>query len=64
MNVKTTLDGFPLGDDILNPPSVRYERTFRQDGTGGPGLKHTLIVTAHDQDGKEESATSIWEDDA
>lgn len=63
VRVRTTLDMFVLGDDPVDPPSVQYERTFRQVGTGGPGQNHKLVVTARGQDGNEESATSLWQDD-
>lgn len=60
--VGTTLDSFSLGDDQLDPPSVQYERSFSQVGQRSPGLEHTLVVKASDQNGKEEVAMKIWTD--
>lgn len=62
ISASTKLDGGVLATDSVDPPSVQYERHFRQVGIRSPGLKHTLVVTARDQSGKEESATKIWED--
>jgi hypothetical protein len=60
--VCTKLDGISLADDPLDPPSVQYERSFSQVDLRSPSLKHTLVVTARDQNGKQESATKTWTD--
>jgi hypothetical protein len=60
--VTTSLDGFELGDDELDPPSVSYERLFLQAGDASPHLEHSLVVTVTDVDGNEFSANRRWED--
>lgn len=60
--VSVRLDSSPLGDDLLSPPVTQYERTFNQAGTRTPGQAHNLLVTARDENGKEESASKIWQD--
>lgn len=60
--VKITLDGSTLADDQLATPSVQYERSFDHAGEALPGNEHQLLVTATDQEGKNESAVKIWTD--
>jgi hypothetical protein len=61
-HVKTTLDGFDIGDDEIDPPSVSYERQFLQAGGASPHLSHELIVTVTDSSGNTKSADRRWED--
>jgi hypothetical protein len=61
-HVTTNLDGFPIGDDDLNPPESSYQRTWHQVGSGGANQTHQVAVTAHDQKGNEESASKTWQD--
>jgi len=61
-HVTTTLDGFPIGDDDLNPPESSYQRTWQKVGSGGANQTHHVEVTAHDQKGNEESASKTWQD--
>ena len=61
--VETDLDGFTLGQDTLDLPSVSYEREFRQAGDAAPGMDHKLTVVASDDQGRQERATRIWTDD-
>jgi hypothetical protein len=61
-NVTTVLDGFPLGDDDLNPPQDSYDRTWHQVGTGVPNQTHTVVVTAIDEKGNRESGSKTWQD--
>lgn len=60
--VRTELDGFLLGEDDVNPAATHFERTFRQAGSAGPGMEHTLVVEAFDGDGGSDVATKIWVD--
>jgi len=60
--VTTMLDGFPIGDDGLNPPEGSYERAWHQVGTGAPNQTHNVLVTATDQKGNQESASKTWQD--
>jgi len=62
-HVTTTLDGFDIGDDELEAPSVSYERKFLQAGDASPHLEHDLVVTATDTQGKTISADNRWEDE-
>jgi hypothetical protein len=61
-HVTTTLDGFDIGDDELDPPCASYERKFLQAGDASPHLEHELLVTARDSVGKTISADRRWED--
>lgn len=61
-HVTTTLDGFDIGDDELEPPCVSYERKFLQVGDASPHLEHELVITATDLSGKTISADRRWED--
>ena len=61
-HVTTELDGFPIGDDDLNPPERSYERTWHQVGTGVPNQTHTVVAVATDQNGNEETASKTWQD--
>jgi len=60
--VTTTLDGFDLADDMLDPPSVSYERQFLQAGDASPHREHQLTVTASDPGGQMKSADRRWQD--
>jgi hypothetical protein len=60
--VTTTLDGFDLGDDELNPSCASYGRQFLQVGEASPHLDHELIVTVTDGQGKQVSADRRWQD--
>jgi len=62
--VDTELDTFKLGSDRVSQSSVHFERHFRQAGEAGPGMEHTLVVTATDTDGNSEVATKIWLDES
>jgi len=61
-HVTTTLDGFDLGDDELDPPCASYERQFLQAGDASPHRMHELVVTATDLQGKTTSADRRWQD--
>jgi hypothetical protein len=61
-HVTTTLDGFDIGDDEINPASVSYERQFLQTGNASPHLQHELIVTVTDTRGNTKTADRRWED--
>lgn len=56
-------DFFDLIRERLDPPVQSYERMFRQQGDAAPGQAHRLVVTAFDDSGKAEAATSEWEDE-
>ena len=60
--VTTTLDGFDIADDELNPPSTSYEREFLQAGDASPHRTHQLVVTVTDLQGKTTSADRRWQD--
>lgn len=60
--VTTTLDGFDLADDPLDPPSVSYERQFLQAGDASPHREHQLTVTVSDPAGQMKSADRRWQD--
>jgi hypothetical protein len=62
LKVSSDLDASNLASDLLDPPCVQYERSFRQVGTRSPGRTNKLIVTADDQNGKQETSTKIWQD--
>jgi hypothetical protein len=61
-HVTTTLDGFDIGDDELDPPCVSYERQFLQAGDASPHREHELVVTVRDIEGVTSSADRRWED--
>jgi hypothetical protein len=61
--VTVTLDGFNIGDDPVDPPSVSYERQFVQVGDASPHQSHHLIVTITDPEGNTKSAARRWEDE-
>jgi len=61
-HVTTNLDGFDIGDDDIDPPSVSYERQFLQAGDASPHQQHELIVTVTDIQGKTKTANRRWED--
>ncbi len=58
----TVLDGVALASDNLPPNSTQYERIFSQVGQRSPGRSHTLLVTASDSQGNQESASKYWTD--
>lgn len=62
VSVKVALDGFPLADDDLEPPTQEYENEFTNAGDAGPLVEHRLVVTAITSDNKTHSATSVWTD--
>ncbi len=61
-SVETKLDGFSLGEDVLESSSDSYQRVFSGAGDAGSGTEHTLVVSVEQDDGKEHSSTSIWTD--
>lgn len=61
-HVTTTLDGFDIGDDDLEPLSSSYEHQFLQAGDASPHQTHELVVTVTDSEGKITSADRRWED--
>jgi hypothetical protein len=61
-HVTINLDGFDIGDDEIDPPSVSYERQFLQAGDASPHLQHELIVTTTDSQGNTKTADRRWED--
>lgn len=61
-HVTTNLDGFDIGDDDVDPPSVSFERQFLQAGDASPHLQHRLVVTVTDPQGNTKSADRRWED--
>jgi hypothetical protein len=60
--VRTELDGFEISNDILKNPSDSYTRTFPTVGSASPGMEHTLVVSAEQDDAKVHSSTCIWND--
>jgi hypothetical protein len=60
--VRTELDGFELTNDQLESPSDSYSRTFLGAGSASPGMEHTLVVSAEQDDEKVHSSTCIWID--
>ena len=54
--VTIILDGFDLGDDAIDPPSVSYERQFLQTGDASLHMQHQFTVLARDPDCKTKSA--------
>jgi hypothetical protein len=61
-NVTTVLDGFAIGDDIVNPPEDSYQNTWHQVGTGAPNQTHSVVVTVVDDKGHQASASKTWRD--
>jgi hypothetical protein len=61
-HVTTNLDGFDIGDDDIDPPSVSYEQQFLQAGDASPHMQHELIVTVTDTQGNTKTADRRWED--
>jgi hypothetical protein len=61
-HVTTNLDGFDIGDDEVDPPSVSYERQFLHAGDASPLLQHELMVTVTDTQGNKKSADRRWQD--
>lgn len=59
--VTTTLDGFDLGHDVLDPLGVSYEHQFLKVGDARPRLQHQLTVTVTDPSGQTKSADRRWE---
>jgi len=61
--VVTQFDGFTIGDDSLADGSAQYNRTF--DGQSAAiGARHTLVVTALDENRMSHSSTTIWTDES
>jgi hypothetical protein len=60
--VTTSLDGFELGTDDLDPPSTSYEREFPRAGDAGPNMEHKLTITVTDPDGKTKAGFREWLD--
>lgn len=60
--VTTTLDGFELGTDDMDPPSVSYEREFSRAGRAEPHADHELKITVADRDGNTKVAVRKWTD--
>jgi hypothetical protein len=60
-NVTTVLDGSSLGSDDLDPRERSYQRTWHQVGTGVPNQIHVVLVTAVDDQGKQENASKTWQ---
>jgi len=61
-HVATNLDGFEIGDDVVDPPSVSFEHEFLQAGDASPHLEHRLVVTVTDTQGNTKSADRRWQD--
>ena len=60
--VTTSLDGFDIGDDEIDPASVSYERQFLQVGDASPLMQHELLVTVTDTQGNTKTADRRWQD--
>jgi len=60
--VETDFDGFPIGSDSLSPPELQYSRTFSQVGSITPSFDHTVKVTATNNKGDTETASTRWTD--
>ena len=60
--VTTSLDGFDIGDDEIDPASVSYERQFLHAGDASPLLQHKLLVTVTDTQGNTKTADRRWQD--
>jgi hypothetical protein len=60
--VTTTLDGFEIGADQLDPPGVSYEREFPRVGSAEPFAQHELKIAVTDPDGKIKIAVRKWAD--
>jgi hypothetical protein len=61
-HVTTNLDGFDIGDDEVDPPSISFERQFLQAGDAGPHMQHKLLVTVTDSQGNMKNADRRWQD--
>jgi hypothetical protein len=61
-SVTVTYDGFDLEEVQLAPNVESYERIFSQAGQGGPGVDHTLEVSAIDGCGKKHASVTSWTD--
>ncbi len=61
-SVTVTLDGFDLEEVQLAPNVESYEKIFPQAGQAGPGIDHTLQVSATDGCGKEHASVTSWTD--
>jgi hypothetical protein len=61
-HVAVNLDGFDIGDDEVDPPSVSYERQFLQAGDASPHLEHELKVSVTDTQGNNKTADRRWQD--
>lgn len=62
IHVKVELDGFPLVDDDLEPPSEEYRNDIANVGDAGPLMEHTLVVTATTGDNNAHSSMTVWTD--
>ena len=62
-SVTTKFDGVRLEACDVEPGNRSYQCGYRQEGDGGPGTKHKLVVAATNSKGKQENATSGWVDD-
>lgn len=60
--VQTTLDGFVLGTDPLNPAQQLYARQFAQVGDAAPVMDHVLNIEAVNEANRSARATVRWTD--
>lgn len=60
--VSTYYGGSQLANDDLSPPHSQYERIFTQVGGYSPGTRHTVLVTAMNDKGVEQTASRTWTD--
>jgi hypothetical protein len=61
-SVNVKLDGFDIESEDVSDGTTDYQRDFNTVGDAGPGMDHTLFVTAMDQNLNSKSKTYEWTD--
>ncbi|MDD2335274.1 MAG: hypothetical protein PHD01_01715 [Geobacteraceae bacterium] len=61
-SVSTTYENFEIGNDYLSPSEVQYQRIFTQVGGYTPGVERTVVVSATNNAGKQQTASRRWKD--
>jgi len=61
-SVTVTLDGFDIASEDVANGTTEYKKVFNGKGDAGPGMDHTLNVTAMDQNLNPKSYTAEWTD--
>jgi hypothetical protein len=62
VSIEVVLDGHSLVEETLSTANDAWRKTMPGAGNAGPGMDHTLVVTAGSEDGKTHVRTEEWTD--